>query len=73
MPLQQINAASATSEWKMLAHKEFQRRRNKVCLNLHKSLCRKRGYNASDRWYNHVPEKVINEAGKPKIIWNFDI
>ena len=31
------------------------------------------GYYASDEWYNHIPEKVFNEAGKPKILWDFDI
>ena len=40
---------------------------------MHCSLCRKFGYSASDEWYNHVPEKVLNETGKPKILWDFDI
>ena len=58
---------------KMLAQKEYKRRHDKVCLNLHWSLCRKFGYSASDEWYNHVPEKVLNETGKPKILWDFNI
>ena len=57
----------------MLAQKEYKRRHDKVCLNLHWSLCRKFGYSASDEWYNHVPEKVLNETGKPKILLDFDI
>ena len=58
---------------KMLVQKEYKRRHDKVCLNLHWSVCRKFEYSASDEWYNHVPEKVLNETGKPKILWDFDI
>ena len=35
---------------KMLAQKEYKRRHDKVCLNLHWSLCRKFGYSVSDEW-----------------------
>ena len=58
---------------KILAQKEYKRRCDKVCLNLYWSLCRKFGYSASDEWNIHVPEKILNETGKPMILWDFDI
>ena len=67
------NVDHIVASCKMVAQKEYKRRHDKVCLNLHWSLCRNFGYNAAEEWYNHVPGKVLNETGKPKILWDFDI
>lgn len=60
------------SACKTLAQKEYKRRHDKVCQNLHWLLCKKYEYDVTDRWYEHTPEKVLDEAGKPKILWDFD-
>ena len=61
------------SACQMLAQKEYKRRHDKVCLYLHWTLCRKYGYDANEKWYHHVPERVLDEEGKPKILWDFAI
>ena len=54
---------------KMLAQKEYKRRHDKVCLNLHWLLCKKYNINVSERWYQHHPESVV-ENEEVKIMWD---
>ena len=56
----------------MFAQKDYKRRHDKVCLNLHWSLCQKYGLEVDTRWYLHEPEKVL-ENEHAKILWDFDI
>ena len=37
------------------------------------SLCTGHYAESLDICYNHTPEKVLCEAGKPKILWDFNI
>lgn len=60
------------SACKTLAQKEYKRRHDKVCLNLHWLLCQKYGYETGDKWYEHTPEKVLDDPDKPKLLWDFD-
>ena len=47
----------------MLARKDYKRRHDKVCLNLHWTLCRKYGLEVSKKWYQHkVDSMVENEC-----------
>ena len=56
----------------MLAEKDYKRRHDKVCLNLHWNLCKKYGVEVEEKWYQHKPEAVMqNEA--VKILWDFMI
>ena len=42
----------------MLAQKEH-KKRHKVSLNIHWSLCKKHGVKVCERWYEHKVESVI--------------
>ena len=43
----------------MLARKDYKRRHDKVCLNLHWTLCRKYGLEVSKKWYQHKVGSVV--------------
>ena len=53
----------------MLAQKEYKRRHDKVCLNIHWALCKKYGVKVCERWYAHKVESVI-ENDIVKIVWD---
>ena len=54
----------------VIANKEYKRRHDKVCLNLHWQLCKKYGMSVAETWYKHQPEGVI-ENDRAKILWDF--
>ena len=56
----------------MLAQRDYKRRHDKVCLNLHWNLCKKYGINVVDKWYQHKPEAVL-ENDAVKILWDFSV
>ena len=56
----------------ILAQKDYKRRHDKVCLNLHWNLCKKYGISVEERWYHHKPEAVI-ENQIVKLLWDFNI
>jgi hypothetical protein len=56
----------------VLAQKEYKRRHDKVCANLHWNLCRKFGIDVTEKWYQHEPEGVV-ENERVKILWDFMI
>ena len=56
----------------VLAQKEYKRRHDKVCANLHWNLCRKFGIDVAEKWYQHEPEGVV-ENERVKILWDFMI
>ena len=60
------------SACKMLTQREYKRRNDKVCQNLHWTLCKKYGYEVRDHWYQHSPERVLDDVDKPKIFWDLD-
>ena len=53
----------------MLAQKEYKRRHDKLCFNIHWALCKKYGVKACERWYEHKVESVI-EKDIVKILWD---
>ena len=53
----------------MLAQREYKRRHDKVCLNIHRVLCKKYGVKVSEKWYEHKVESII-ENGIVKILWD---
>jgi hypothetical protein len=55
-----------------LAQREYKRRHDKVCANLHWNLCRKFGIEVTEKWYQHQPEAVV-ENEQVKILWDFMI
>lgn len=66
------NVTHIVSGCKMLAQKNYKRRHDKVCQHLHWLLCQKHGYEVAGKWYEHVPAKVMEEEGKPKLYWDHD-
>ena len=56
----------------MLAQKDYKRRHDKACLNLHMTLCRKYSLEVSEKWYQHKVDSVV-ENKSLKIQWDFNI
>ena len=56
----------------MLAQKDYRRGHDKVCLNLHWTLCRKYGLEVSKKWYQPKVDSVV-ENERVKILWDFNI
>ena len=52
-----------------LAQKEYKRRHDKYCLNIHWALCKKYEVKVCKRWYEHKVESVI-ENDIVKILWD---
>ena len=56
----------------MLAQKEYKRRHDKVCLNIHWALCKKYDIKVTEKWYQHKVESVM-ENEVVKILWDVRI
>ena len=55
-----------------LAQKEYKRRHDCVARALHWDILRQRGFEVSDKWYQHQPESVA-EIEQFKVLWDFTI
>ena len=65
--------AHIVSECPKLAQKEYKQvRHDNVAKVIHWKLCEKWGFDKSDRWYTHKPEKVL-DSKECKILWDFPI
>ena len=65
--------AHIVAQCQKLAQKEYkQMRHGNVAKLIHWKLCEKWGYEKSDQWYTHKPEKVL-ESEECKILWDFPI
>ena len=60
------------SQCSVLAQKEYKRRHDKVCQNIHWALCKKFGFEHAEFWYQHVPVAVL-ENENVKLLWDFTI
>ena len=63
------NVLHIVSGCSMLAQKEYKRRHDKVCLNIHWALRKKYGVKVCERWYEHKVESVI-ENDIVEILWD---
>ena len=63
------NVLGIVSGCSMLAQKEYKRKNDKVCLNIHWALRKKYGVKVGERWYEHKVESVI-ENDIVKILWD---
>ena len=61
-----------TSQCTPLAQKEYKRRHDNVGRLVHWELCGKYGLDRGERWYQHEPEGIIENANA-KILWDFMI
>ena len=64
------NVTYIVSSCGMLAQKEYKRRHDMVCQNIHWALCIKFGFECSQNWWEHKPELPL-ENDKAKILWDF--
>ncbi len=65
--------AHVVAECKMLAQKYYKEwRHDKVAQVIHWRLCERLGFERGEKWYNHVPEPVL-ESEESKILWDFKI
>ena len=60
------------NECKMLAQKKYKKRHDNVCRYIHWRLCKKHGFQGAQQWYEHEPDRVIENKGY-KILWDFSI
>ena len=55
-----------------LAQKEYKKRHDNVAWAIHWDLSGKCGFHRNGKWYNHVPESVL-ENENYKLLWDFSI
>ena len=60
------------SECSALAQGQYKKRHDSVAKALHWKLCKSHSLPCSDKWYEHVPEKVC-ENSEIKLLWDYDI
>ena len=63
------NILHTVSDSSMLAQKEYKRRHDKLCLNIHWALFKKYGVKVCERWYEHKVGSVIKND-MVKIRWD---
>ena len=51
-----------------LAQKEYKRRHDNVAKKVHWDFCKKNGLEHTEKWYEHVPEGVV-ENEEVKVLW----
>ena len=61
------------AECTKLAQKQYRHwRHDRVALVIYCTLCKRFGFPHSDQWYEHVPERVL-ENEDVKLLWDFSI
>ena len=60
------------SECPALAQREYKGRHDTVAKALHWKICKEYHLPSAEKWYNHTPEKVL-ENEEIKILWDYDV
>ena len=60
------------SECSKLVQKQYKERHDSVAQNIHWELCGMYGFERENKWYDHIPQSVIENEGT-KILWEFTI
>ena len=55
-----------------LAQKKYKRRHGNVAKKVHWDLCKKKGLEHTEKWYEHGPEGAV-ENEEVKVLWNIDV
>ena len=55
-----------------MAQKEYKRRHNNVAKKVRWDICKKNGLEHSEKWYQHAPEKAV-ENEEIKELWDINI
>ena len=59
-------------ECSKMAQTDYKGRHDKLARVIHWDLCRKHGIAVKEKWWEHVPEKVL-EKDDVKVLWDFNI
>ena len=63
--------AHVVAECEKLAQNQYKNwRHDRVGKVIHRELCKKYGFDCTEKWYDHIPEGVL-ENEKSKILWDF--
>ena len=68
----QNNVSHIVSGCPKLAHKEYKKRHDNVARAVHWDLSEEYGFERSKRWYDHVPDSVL-ENEDYKMLWDFGV
>ena len=60
------------NECSKLAQSEYKRRHDWIGRRIHWEVCRQYNVRVPDKWYEHLPERVI-ENEQVKVLWDFNI
>ena len=60
------------SECSALAQNQYKKRHDTVAKALHWSMCKKYNLPSNNKWYEHLPEKVV-ENEEAKLLWDYSI
>ena len=64
--------AHVVAECEKLAQNKYKNwRHDRIGKVIHWELCRKYGFNCTEKWYDHIPESV-SENEKAKILWDLE-
>ena len=55
-----------------LAQKEYKRQHANVAKKVHSDFCKKNGLEHMQKWYEHVPEGVV-ENEEVKVLWDINV
>ena len=55
-----------------LAQKEYKRRHDNVARKVHWDFCKKNGLEHTEKWYEHIPEGVV-ENEEVKVLWDINV
>ena len=55
-----------------LAQREYKRRYDNVARKVHWDFCKKNGWEHAEKWYEHVPEGVV-ENEEVKVLWDIKV
>ncbi len=57
----------------MMAQTEYKGRHDKLAKVINWDLCKTNGVQVTAKWYEHVPDKVVETDQVIKIVWDFNI
>ena len=55
-----------------LAQKEYKRRHDNVAKKVHWDFCKKNGLEHTEKWYEHVPEGLV-ENEEVNVLWDINV
>ena len=66
------SAQRLVCEYEKLAQKEYKRRQENVAKKVYWDFCKKNGLEHMEKWYEHVPEGVL-ENEEVNVLWDINV